>query len=267
MQHNIYQTFSFCWRNDLRIDPGMRRLISYLPLAISWGIWRVRNAYLFNNVRPTPASAIYHAVDVLRSISLLKPFILPASGACLAQRLGGLYIQQERRSIRVLLWEKPRSFCLNVDGSSLSTGVAGGGCVLRGQSGDVLFAASKLLGVATNVQAEIMALEYGLSLCQEKGFRDIQVDTDTMLLVQMLQGKAPQPWRHRHILARISALLNSTHSSLRHQFREVNAVADALAKHASSSETSTIFDHFTLPRQIKGLVRLDQIGYPYVRVR
>lgn len=151
LHHNVYLTFSYCWRTNLQIQPGKRRIISYLPLAISWGIWRVRNAFLFSNATPTPASAIFHALDVLRTISHLKSFIFSEKEVFLAQRLGSLTFQQKRHSIQIICWEKPTSYCLNVDGSYLSTGVAGGGCVLRDQSGDVLFAASKFFGVATNV--------------------------------------------------------------------------------------------------------------------
>lgn len=89
LHHNVYPTFSFCWRSDLHFESGKRRLISHLPLAISCGIWLVTNAFLFNNVAPTLASAIYHALDVLRTISHLKPFIFSDSEAFLAQCLGG----------------------------------------------------------------------------------------------------------------------------------------------------------------------------------
>lgn len=211
--------------------------------------------------------AINYALEVLRSISFLKPFTLTPSAVFVVRHFGGISFQPPCRSLRVLSWEKPHTFSLNVDGPSLPSGLAGGGCVLRDPNGEIIFAASKFFGMATNVQAEILALEYGLTLCREKGFCDIRVDTDSMLLGQMLQGKIPHPWQHRQVLVNITALLDSTQGLIRLQFREANAVADALAKHASTSRTTSMFDQFTLPRRIKGLARLNQLGFPYVRVK
>lgn len=89
LQQSLYQTFHFCWHHDLQIGPGLKRLISVVPLAVCWGIWWVKNSFIFNNVHPTLALAINYAVDVLRSISLLKPFIFPSSSASVLHRLGG----------------------------------------------------------------------------------------------------------------------------------------------------------------------------------
>lgn len=132
-----------------------------------------------------------------------------------------------KQRVSILFWEKPQFFRLNVDGSSIGT-AAGGGVVLRDSAGEVIFAASIFFGAATNVYAEILALEHGLSMCLERGFRSIQIDTDSLILVNMLTGITSKPWRYRSQLEHITQLLQTTASNLRHQFREVNAVADSI---------------------------------------
>lgn len=249
------------------VDLGSRRLIAFLPLAICWSVWRVRTAAIFNGVPPTAARAIGYVQELLHDVSMVQPFLINSSTYMLLDGFAGLRVAYMRRHIQILVWEKPCSYKLNIDGSSIGTGEAGGGAVLRDYNGDVIFAASIFFGKATSVYAEVLALIHGLKLCEERGLQGFQVDTDSLLLVNMIHGVVSIPWRYRVHLQHILALLRSTNSTLHHRFREVNSVADALARLASSTRSSDTFQPHTLPLKIQGLARLDQVGLPYVRTK
>lgn len=109
-----------------------------------------------------------------------------------------------------------------------------------------------------------MALEHVLQMCHQHSVHDLEVEVDSLILVQMLQGKAVQPWWFRTHLVTIFSLMESTRCSLRHRYRETNSVADALAKLASMSQVTAHFQATNLPQRIKGLVRLDQQGVSYI---
>ncbi|KAL0919042.1 hypothetical protein M5K25_011110 [Dendrobium thyrsiflorum] len=56
-------------------------------------------------------------------------------------------------------------------------------------------------------------------------------------------------------------------ASLKGLFLEENAIADSLAKmECNLSSFTEFFDHF-LPREIKGLARLDRFSLPYIHVK
>lgn len=74
LQQDIYQTFSYCWNHRVNGGAGLQRFVHLLPLAVCWGIWRVRNAYLFNNEQPRIAQVVIYTLDILCSISFVKPF-------------------------------------------------------------------------------------------------------------------------------------------------------------------------------------------------
>lgn len=73
------------------------------------------------------------------------------------------------------------------------SGASGDGIVLRDADREVLFAASIFFGHTTNIHVEILALEKGLQLCHSKGYRRMQINTDSMILVQMLHGQIEKP--------------------------------------------------------------------------
>jgi ribonuclease HI len=90
---------------------------------------------------------------------------------------------------------------------------------------------SRPLGIQTNNYAEytgvILALETALSY----GARDVELVLDSMLIVEQLSGR----WKIKHPLIRplaaraMELLRQFDHWSLRHERRENNVQADALA--------------------------------------
>ena len=157
-----------------------------------------------------------------------------------------------------------------MDGSSLGNpGHAGGGVVVQNASGDVLFIEAFYFEEKIAFQVEALALYNGLQLCVQHGLFTVEIESDSKVLVQALQSShlTSCPWQTYDILADVYILLQSINGSLYHVFREANTAADYLACHASEVRQSSTFLPNNLPRTLRGLLFLDRIGCPNIRVR
>lgn len=141
-QNEWFKQILFLWTYGGNFLPGLFPLLRFLPIAISWGIWRVRNEVLYDNRLPSSSQAIFWAEEILYSISAAVPLKLYGQAVTLARALR-LRVIPIRRRVLVLHWEKPSLGCwkLNTDGSSLlNPGESGCGFVLRNADGIVMFA-------------------------------------------------------------------------------------------------------------------------------
>ena len=115
--------------------------------------------------------------------------------------------------------------------------------------------------------AEALALLCGLQLCRDHNLNHVEIETDSQILLRLLNSNQPWPWSIFVILKEAKFFLSQVSSTFRHVYREVNTVADLLANMAATNCFSQTFSGLTIPQYCKGLVRLDQLGYPSVRTR
>nr|XP_027109237.1 uncharacterized protein LOC113729105 [Coffea arabica] len=137
-----------------------------------------------------------------------------------------------RMSYSIVRWLRPPSgvLKLNIDGCSKGNpGVSGGGGVIRDSGGKLLLAFACHLGQATSVQAEVRALLFGVKVCIQWGFRKLEAELDSLVLVHILFGKARCPWS---VFLEVQQLLGFMEHipSVGHCFRQANQVADVLSK-------------------------------------
>jgi len=121
-----------------------------------------------------------------------------------------------------------------VDGASRGNpGPAGIGFVVV-YGGKVLAKLGRYVGVATNNQAEYMALIAALEACHELGARRLEVFSDSELLVKQLRGeysvRSPRLKELHEKAKRLEKLFESV--AYTHVPRDSNADADALANKA-----------------------------------
>jgi ribonuclease HI len=124
---------------------------------------------------------------------------------------------------------------VHVDGGSRGNpGPAAGAAVISTPDGEVLAAASRLLGVATNNVAEYRGLLLGLERAHELGATEVELVNDSELVAKQLTGsyrvKHPD-MRPLHAEA-VAALRQFERWSIRSVPRAQNAAADALVNQA-----------------------------------
>nr|XP_027086600.1 uncharacterized protein LOC113708336 [Coffea arabica] len=119
----------------------------------------------------------------------------------------------------------------------------------------------------TSLQAEAKSLIYGVQQCVLRGFSSIQVEVDSLLLANILQGKSKCSWLIRSEIATFQAICTLART-VGHCYREANQVADALAKAGANGSGNVLYtSQSELPRPAKGALILDKAGTPAIRVR
>ena len=113
--------------------------------------------------------------------------------------------------------------------------------------------------------AELKALHSGLVICMERGFDKIWIEVDATSILSLLSSPHPGCWRFQQILHKIKEIMNHMDIKITHIYREANRAADLLATQACHSHSPAIFSKDHLHGQLKGIVRLDSMSYPYFR--
>jgi ribonuclease HI len=133
---------------------------------------------------------------------------------------------------------------LQFDGGSRGNpGIGGAGAVLSllKDEPEELAKVAVFLPRATNNQAEYTGLIAGLRKATELGLRKLQIEGDSMLVVEQLKGN----WAVNHeglkpLFAEVKKLLaNFDFVAIRHVYRNKNTVADALANKAMDERRSS----------------------------
>lgn len=119
-----------------------------------------------------------------------------------------------------------------VDGAARGNpGEAGCGAVICDDSGAVVQELSRYLGKTTNNVAEYEALLMGLEAVLQLGQKNIQVQSDSQLLVRQLNGEYRVKDEKLKILyQRVMALLRQFERyRIVHVYRDMNKLADRMA--------------------------------------
>jgi ribonuclease HI len=113
-------------------------------------------------------------------------------------------------------------------------GPSGAGAVLVEPSGQIVDRLGKFLGVRTNNYAEYQGLLLGLKRARELGVREIEVFTDSELLIRQLGGRYQvKSASLRPLYEEALKLLNGfSRVKLVHVPREMNSAADEMSNRA-----------------------------------
>ncbi|XWS36354.1 hypothetical protein CRYUN_Cryun20dG0078000 [Craigia yunnanensis] len=132
------------------------------------------------------------------------------------------------------LWQPPCAgkFKINIDAAlcvnSTTTKVS---AVCRDSAGNVyMFAVSKRKAVQNPLQAELLAILFGLEMSLEQGFTCIQVESDSLVAVQEIRKRSDSLCKWGSLIADVCALSRrSEEFSLNHVKRAANRFAHNLA--------------------------------------
>ncbi|XP_071921779.1 uncharacterized protein [Coffea arabica] len=148
-------------------------------------------------------------------------------------------------------------------------GIGGAGGIIRDSRGRLILAFSVGFGTKTSMQAKAKAMLVGVRLCAQQGLTQVLVESDSLVLVRVLNDECKRPWSIDKELEHIRRASFST-LKVQHCFREANRIADILAKEGcnkSMDEISIFGRTEDLPRLVRGEYRLDRMSYPSFRVR
>ncbi|MQM13898.1 hypothetical protein Taro_046826 [Colocasia esculenta] len=176
-------------------------------------------------------------------------------------------VNRDTMAPKVAKWFTPPKgrLKLNVDGAfKMTTNEAGGGGILRDHKGNMSCAFAKpYYHLKPSLAAEEFELRDGLLMCCNKGITEVQVETDSLNLLQIVTGQLPCLWDLACILHEIAMTIKEVQAEISHIPRESNQVADCLADFAYSCVHLTIWDSWAdLPNIVKPPYRFDKVGSP-----
>ncbi|XP_075091582.1 uncharacterized protein LOC142171777 [Nicotiana tabacum] len=170
-----------------------------------------------------------------------------------------------------VIWRKPEMGWVNfnVDGCCKGNpGTTGGGGMIKKYNGEMIKAFAEFYGQGNNNLAEAKAMLYGVKLCCNCGFSKVIVESDSMLIVNLVNQRIKPPWQLTQIIEQIREVTETGNFLFVHIFREGNAIVDHLAKLGESSKTFHIFNQVvSLPMKIRASLKLDQDNMPNFRFR
>ena len=126
---------------------------------------------------------------------------------------------------------------------------------------------SRSVGFATSITAEFWALRDGLILAAQLGIKDIEVELDAKIVVDLVQSNTVVNNSFLPLLSDYRSILSSFHQvRVGHTFREANRCAEALARIGCSlKEDFVVFDN-PPSVEIESYVTTDANGMYYGRL-
>ncbi|GER38152.1 polynucleotidyl transferase, partial [Striga asiatica] len=139
------------------------------------------------------------------------------------------------KHIAMISWVMPqdRTIKVNVDGSVKSqNGEATAAGIIRDSQATWLGGFVHRIGIAQVLESELWSIYDGLLLCWNKGFRRVELETDSLEAVKMISSLRFMGHPQHGIIKAIMELLDrSWICSISHIHREANSCADWLATH------------------------------------
>ncbi|XP_071906030.1 uncharacterized protein [Coffea arabica] len=167
-------------------------VLAGFPSWICWNIWKVRNKTVFDGVRSQGqevCNAIFRDIKAAFEIQfqrLMDARVFPEMYDAIAK------IPLPRYGFNIVGWKPSAAgqLTLNTDGcSKRNPGMSGRGGVVRDSNGQLMFAFSVFFGEQTSLRAEVLALLIGLRLCDGRGGATPFVQSDSAILVCILQQR------------------------------------------------------------------------------
>ncbi|XP_042979917.1 uncharacterized protein LOC122310097 [Carya illinoinensis] len=101
----------------------------------------------------------------------------------------------------------------------------------------------------------------GIRRCHHLGFYRIEIESDSQLLVNWITRGSCNIWYLEEFWDELQDNLSNMEYTMKHVFREGNAVADFLAKQGAGGLNADWLDaHDLLPSPLRGLLRMDRLG-------
>ncbi|KAL3360803.1 hypothetical protein AABB24_013986 [Solanum stoloniferum] len=160
---------------------------------------------------------------------------------------------------------------LYTDGSYIKNqDKAGAGGILRNKIMSMILAFSYPTQFCTNNYSEAQVALIGISWCSNQWFEALEVELDSTIVVQMINGICKPHWRILGIIDEIKFLIKHKNIGVivKYCYREASEVADALAKYATQiQDPKIILQEVDLPEVTKGLLRMNKLNFSTFRRR
>lgn len=139
---------------------------------------------------------------------------------------------------------------------------------LRSTEGNLIYAESQCFGTVTNMEAEAKVVCQALSFCINKGITNVQMQSDSLVLKQMLIKDQKVPWDMVEIIESIQAKMQAIQVEMVHIFREANKLEDYIVNQVFNHDSKLQFHQFgQLPAMAKKILNMNKSQILSLRMR
>ncbi|XP_059315633.1 uncharacterized protein LOC132066321 [Lycium ferocissimum] len=172
---------------------------------------------------------------------------------------------------KTIYWRLPdeRWYKCNIDRASKGNhGPSSYGFFVRDWQGNLIYAECKELGINSNVFAEARAMMKGLLHCVTQELHPLILETDSLLIKNVVDGVWEIPWCVITEVERIRKMKAEFNVIIQHVYREGNTLADFLTNLAFDFAGTQSFNSFAeLPSAGKKILNLDKHQVPNLKIR
>lgn len=187
------------WLHGVNRRSQMGMITLAIILYGMWEIWKVRCRMKYEDERVDNNQLLIRVYQHIHDISRVNH---PKREATTLDRIVLDVLNCPVRSPRVkrgrwLRWLKQRvqQIKLNVDGT-YRNGASGGGGIVRDSNGDFICGFTVPYQFEDATESEIQTLHDGMVMCVEKDYTRICIESDAAMVVNMVNGASPIPWRY-----------------------------------------------------------------------
>ncbi|XP_077228447.1 uncharacterized protein LOC143861406 [Tasmannia lanceolata] len=222
-------------RNSFKGKGQFSTAIRLLFQASIYSIWFERNERAHGKAPQHKQQTLAHILAIVRTklIELQRNDCVNQNSICCSKFLN-LPCYPKQKTAKFCIWVKPSDpwVKINTD-SSLLNGRGGLGGVIRNHMGHRLkwFSATVCAKKDPINLLELQAILMGIQLAAKHKFKNVWIESDSSLAVNIINNNAQCPWKAIPVLEHIRRSLQNFHSwKASHIWREGNAVSDILSK-------------------------------------
>ncbi|WMV49324.1 hypothetical protein MTR67_042709 [Solanum verrucosum] len=235
-----------------------------------WSLWLRRNAIKYGSANSWEGMMDMTMELVRQLVKTQFPWIKKMTWSW---REVIFRLTQYKPKIHVLsvTWTPPEDHQVkcSTDGASRGNpGMSSIGFCIRDTRGDLIYALAKGIGIATNIEAETIAIFYGLRECKSRRFPNVIIETDSLSLKKIIQKAWRVPWELAEKVEEIREIMQQISATITHIFREGNGLADSLANIAMESQSEHQYLRFQeFPLKEKRILNVEKAQIPTLRIR
>ncbi|XP_019240885.1 PREDICTED: uncharacterized protein LOC109220870 [Nicotiana attenuata] len=225
---SLHQAITKCWM--AKVIPRLKPIMQALPACIVWELWKRRNSLKYGTA-VSVSRVIYQVSSTLQNlVQSRKPGLqVPHNWSELLQMLEQYTPTLKHEKV---IWEFPQVGWIKVNTDGACRGNPGRssiGFCLRDEAGELKYAQGKEIREGTNTEAEAAAILEALRMCRAMNFSQVWLQTDSLLLKNIIEGLWKPPWCIVDQIEEILRLKGEFNFRISHTFREGNQVKESTA--------------------------------------
>uniref|UniRef100_M1AL57 RNase H family protein n=1 Tax=Solanum tuberosum TaxID=4113 RepID=M1AL57_SOLTU len=241
---NLQQLIFKWWEH--KASNKLEQIMKAVPTIIIWELWKRRNARRHGK-KSSYNWMFYQCQLTIHQLIKVKFMWLRHISHHWTEMVDTLQRYKPTLYYHIVSWRPPEEgwITCNTDGASKGNpGQSAYGFCIRNIEGDLIHAEAESIGLATNMEAEVHAIWKGLQFCLRQVFVQVRLETDSLVLKNMIIRNWRIPWELVEKMEEIQEMIHQMNVQVKHIFREANMLADCIANTAVYTVEKQEFHNF-----------------------